>query len=364
MATVGVGFRTVQDVLVEVSLRMVEDYVDTDLTVAIVAPGVQTVSIDSTSFIYTGALLVVDSGANAEVIVVTAVGSGTITANFAKAHANHAIVWGATFPAQQPTDPLFTQEEMLGYLSRAQNEFLSAVPAFYKLYEQTINAGNIFQALPDDATQLDRVALSTVFIPITSLTRSGGEITAVAPGHGLKAGSTPVVQGAVDPSFDGVFQIDTVIDANTFTYPQDAADGATTGGQFVYWLRLYEITMTELTMQNRNWRNDFSNAPSAFFEDRSGLYQWGVNANPSSNFPVQLLVAARDSDTLGLLDGFLVPDICLHYVIYKMFEYIFTKEGVRIQPMVANYCKNRFDRGVEAANRFIDNMLALKTGKR
>lgn len=366
MATIGVGYRTVQDVLIEISLRLVEDYVNTTITAPVAATGSQTVAVGSLWAIYVGAQLVIDSGVNAEVITITAVDTtlNTITAVFAETHLTGVILWGATFPQQQPTDPLFTQEEMLGYLARAQNEFLSQVPAFYTLFEQTILFGNIFQTLPATATQLDRVALSTVFIPITSLTRSGGEVTAVAPAHGLSKGSTPVVQGTSVDSFDGVFQIDNVIDVNTFTYPQFAADASATGGQFVYWLRLYEITMSELTMQNRNWRNDFFNAPSAFFEDRSGLYQWGVNANPSSNFPVQLLVATRDSDTLGFLDGFLVPDVCLHYVIYKAFEYIFSKDGVRIQPMLANYCKSRFERGVAVTNRYIDNMLATKNGRR
>jgi len=45
-------------------------------------------------------------------------------------------------------------------------------------------------------------------------------------------------------------------------------------------------------------------------------------------------------------------------------EYMFTKEGVRIQPMLANYCKGRFDRGVDTTNRYIDNMLAMKSGRR
>lgn len=428
MAGTGVGWRAVNDVLIEVSLRLVENYVKTTVT-EVVSSGNQTVTVGSTGNMYVGAMLVIDSGANAEVVTITALGSGTITAIFDQAHASGTIVWGATFPSQQPTDPIFTQDEMLGYLARAQNEFLSQVPCFYSLFQQQATYNSIFQSLPPTATQLDRVALSTTYIPIASLTRTNNVVTAVTVSpHGLGVGSTPYIyvgpstpgnpfgeggfgQGGFggpttsDASFQGVFEIVSVgvsggggfgeggfgdggfggdggggfgsggfgeggfggggdTSTNFFTYNQIGDDASTDTAIALYWFRLYEVTMSEITMQNRNWRNDYANNPSAFFEDRSGLYQWGLNAPPSSNFPVQLLVATRDSDTLGLLDGFLVPDMCLHYVIYKMLEYVFTKEGVRINPMMAAYCKSRFDRGVATTNRYIDNMLPLKSGKR
>jgi hypothetical protein len=51
-----------------------------------VSTGTQTVTVSSTSVLATGSLLNVDSGANTEFVVVSAVGSGTITATFAKSH--------------------------------------------------------------------------------------------------------------------------------------------------------------------------------------------------------------------------------------------------------------------------------------
>lgn len=390
MATTGVGYRTANDVLIEISLRLCENYVSTTLA-ANVSAGLQTVPLASfDNAVYAGAMLVVGTGADLEIITVVTANPETneIQANFGFGHASGETVTAATFPSQQPTDPYFTQAEILDYLARAQNEFLSKVPAFYTIYEQNALYGNIFQSLPDTATQIDRVAISTVYIPTVSLTRTGGVVTAVtndpsvlvvdstffvyvAPsssgegygeggfGEGGYGGST-----FADTSFTGVFQVANVINSTTFTYNQIGPDSTTDTALIYYWVRLYEITMAELTMQNRNWRNDYANNPTAFFEDRSGLYQFGLNAPPSSNFPIEILTATRDSDTLLLTDGFLVPDVCLHYVIYKTMEYMFTKEGVRIQPMLANYCKGRFDRGVDTTNRYIDNMLAMKSGRR
>ena len=46
------------------------------------------------------------------------------------------------------------------------------------------------------------------------------------------------------------------------------------------------------------------------------MYKWGVGGLPSSNFPVELLCAVRDTDTLSLIDGLLVPDVVAHGVKY------------------------------------------------
>lgn len=354
MALVGTGYRTVSDFLIEVSQNLVEPYAQTTLS-APVSAGNQAVAVASTASMYAGTSLVVDSGSSAkEVITLSAVAGNTITATFANAHATGATVVGATFPTQQPTDPLYTQAEMLGYASRAQNEFLSKVPVIYALFYQQANFGQIFQPTPLTTIEIQRIASSSVYIAVASATRAGDTVTIeTADPHGLTAGSTPYFTGAEDVSFTGNFQILTVPSPTSFTYFQDAADASTTGGQLLYWLRLYEYTQEELTQQFRQWQNAYIGSPSAWFEDRAGLYQFGLNGKPASNFPLELLCSIRDTDALGLGDAFLVPDVMLHIVRYKMLEYIFQKDGVASDPQRAAYCKERFDKGVIAAQRWI-----------
>ena len=53
-----------------------------------ITAGTHTVTVSSTTYLKTGSFLNVDSGADTEFIVVSAVGSGTITATFAKGHVN------------------------------------------------------------------------------------------------------------------------------------------------------------------------------------------------------------------------------------------------------------------------------------
>lgn len=354
MALPGTGYRTAVDVLCEISLRMLQQIAFTTLTES-VSTGSQTVTVGSTIAMYVGAQIVVDPYTNiAEVVTITAFVPGvSFTAVFANAHASGAQVIGATFPTQVATDALYTQSEMLGYLSRAQNEFLAKAPVFYALEQQNLTFGQVFQNTPTNCIEINRVAASTYYVQITSLTRTGGVVTAItASPHGLVQNSSIYIQNPTT-GFGGVFQVATVISPTSFTYPQDAANGSATGGAILSFSRIYETTQTEITMTDRTWRNESMNTPTAWFEDRSGLYRWGINCKASSNFPCELLMSIRDTDTLSFLDEFLIPDMLVYLLAYKTMQYAFGKDGVMQDQQRAAYCGQRFDRGVMAVNRFL-----------
>ena len=123
-------------------------------------------------------MLVVGTGVNAEVITVNAITTTpapAITAIFAKTHGIGTVVTAATWPLQQDTDPVYTQSEMLGYLARAQNEFLQAVPCVFQISRQTALIGQVVQVTPPTSIELNRVAASRIANPITSLVRSGSD---------------------------------------------------------------------------------------------------------------------------------------------------------------------------------------------
>jgi hypothetical protein len=309
---------------------------------------------------YSGAQLVVEQPGNAtqEVVTVLTVPSPTtFTANFANAHAAAAPVWGATFPTQQATDPIFTQAEMLQYLSRAQNEFLTAVPCFYQRFFQTVNTGLIYQATPPTAILIDRIAASAIDIGITSMVRAGGVVTLTAGGPtNLVQYNTFAAVNPTDPSFAGVFAVISAPSPNVITYRQVGADGSTTGGTIQSMRRLYELTQEELVQQDRSWQSNYVGPLQSWFEDRAGLYRWGVGGRPSSNFPVELLCAVRDTDTLGLLDGFLVPDVCIHGVKALVMNYCQSKDGIAQQPQMAEFWLRRYSQVVIATQRYIQAM--------
>src|ERR1039458_1552178 len=107
MSIPGFGFRNVNSLLMEISLHVVEPILLTTLSAPVAAPGLQTVLVgsvldpqNSELAIYAGAQVVVDAGASAEIVTITAFAfsPASITAVFANTHANGASLMGAAFP--------------------------------------------------------------------------------------------------------------------------------------------------------------------------------------------------------------------------------------------------------------------------
>ena len=358
MAYPGNGARRVNDVLIEMSNHLLVPWIYATLT-APVSSGLQTVAITTilAANLYTGALLVVGTGATAEVVSISNFTTNSITATFTFGHALGDPVSGATFPYQHATDPVFTQTEMLGYVSRAQNEFLERCPCVMALFQQAAVPGVIQQALPPTAIELNRVAASSILIPATSLTRTGGVVTAVfSEAHLQVKGGTFWIWNAPDATFNGVFKAASVVSPTSLTYNQAGANATTAGGNLLQLVRLYETTQTELTMANRSWRQGMG-MPTAYFEDRTGVYGWGLGPMPPFGIPLELLCSIRDTDTLGMADGFLVPDPVVTYVKYKALAYAWSKDGVFHDGQRAAYCGDRFERGVMAVQRYFESML-------
>src|SRR5271166_3123251 len=113
------------DILMAASTRVfIEPVVNTTLGTGVVAPGIVTITPPSMVAIYNGAMMVVDAGANQEVVTASSVTATTFQATFTKTHLGSAPLLGGTFPTGQPVDILFTQLEVLGYLTDVVNDFL------------------------------------------------------------------------------------------------------------------------------------------------------------------------------------------------------------------------------------------------
>lgn len=381
MANPGSGFRTACDVLMEISLHLIEGVGNTTATQFAQGgysdggyseggysdPIGSLIYVVSQDAMYVGAMIVVGWGlSTAEVATITEINDdGTIlTSTLVNSHNPGETILAPTFPTQATTDAFFSQSEILGYLARVQNIFLASCQVFYELSQQNLQFGQILQNTPDNCITLSRVAASQYFSVIATITRTDDSVLLVTVDpHGLQVGSTIFVQNGT-AGFGGVFEVASVPTPSSITYVQIADDGVATGGAILYFARLYETTQAELSMSNRNWRNSFVNIPQTYFEDRTGLYKFGIGGKPSSNFPVELLMGIRDTDTLGLLDGFLVPDMLVYILKYGTLAEIFAKDGVQQDPTRAAYCRQRFERGIAATNRFLNGFtMGLKEGK-
>jgi hypothetical protein len=350
--------------MMELSFHLVEPTLYCTTLSAVAAPGVATVQLQNLGYpvnaCYDGAELVIDSGLSEEIVTVSGFNAAstppTITATFALPHAAGVQAVGATFPTQaQSGDYFFSQTEILSYIARAQNQFLSDVPMIFALNTQTVTVGQVIQPVVCDMIEIARIASSYQNVALVSLSRLNNVVTAtsVSP-HGLIPGEKFAIFQSPDPNFDGAFNVGMVTGPTTWTYPQVGLNELISGGGWVgLWLRLLEVSQEELSMQSPFWQAQFITKISSWWEDRAGIYRFGVNGKPSTNLPVSVLCAIRDTDVLLLTDGLLVPDPFLHYTKYKALEYCYSKDGEQRDSSRAAYCKARYDRGVAISRRWL-----------
>lgn len=409
MAATGLGYRTVLSEMMEISLHTLQPILSTTLSAAVSAGSSVTLTIPSTDLLYPGALIVLDQGeSTAEIVTVLSIVSAStteFTATLTKSHALGASVQSATFPAHNATtDPLYTQAEILSYIARAQNDFLAQCPVIQAFGSQTLPYGTRISSLSGAISrvggvegygydafgagqggqtsitsratiEINRIAAPTdlsATVPITTLTRDDTYlVTAVSPAeHNFSAGQGFAVISSSNPSFLGSFSVNTIIDSYTWTYYQypsnsgnfgigsyAASDYTTptvsTGGYCGVISRLYETSQEALSQQSPTWLSESVQSPSAWYEDRTGAYGFGIDGNLTTQLPVTILSSIRDTDTLGLLDGFLVPDPLLHYVKYRALYFIWSKNGEQRSPTLASYANLRYERGLMTVQRWM-----------
>ena len=153
----GAGFLRVIDRLQDASYALFEPVVNQEFPSTITA-GTRTIVVYDPSIYVDCQLVCGVTGANLEVITVTAVTSSSFTATFANAHQVGEQILGATFPVRYPTDPLFTQDEMLAYISTATNDFLTDVPLVYGIADLTVSPTGQNTPLPADSLFPVRIA--------------------------------------------------------------------------------------------------------------------------------------------------------------------------------------------------------------
>jgi hypothetical protein len=296
---------TFENILEDVALVLIEQNVQTVLGTTISA-GVQTVTPGSMVGVYLGALLLVGSGASQEVVTVSAVTATTFTATFSFGHMSTDPLVGATFPSGQTDAPLFTQLEMIAYLTDVQNDFLLKTRILYAIATQNTKAGQRVYAQPATAIRLERIAIPT---------------GSISEGYGT-----------------GPY--------GEFPY----GGGTSTAGNMT---DLYETSQSNLDLMDPLW-SQRQDIPQQFFRDQIDTAMFGLFPIPSAIFLLEQWYSVRgvtSGNTLNTL--LLVPDIFGHYMKYGTLARCFSKDGEMRDPKRADYCKKRYDLGVLLALKFM-----------
>ena len=403
------GQRQVVDLMVELSAHLLEPWFLQTLALDVGPGSPSTIVLNSSSplpateYLYPGALVVVGWHADdAEVVeIIDVVDDNTFSGNLVNAHVSGESVFSATFPTQQPTDPVFTQAEIQGYIAQAQNEFLTKVPLIFEFFDQQTILGQSHQTVPDTAIELERVAVQTALtFNLVSIYRQYDTVWATVvpdvtqPPYNFLPGLGILIDEVSDPSFNSASNQPYVLTGAASWLPGGGGYGAGGYGQGGYgggygallswsqtdpntiplegtgilslplWTRLYESSQNQIAMQNPNWAVDQSPSyPTNWFEDREGIYGWGLAPIPQAGFYLELLCSVRGPTFLNLLDSLEVPDVFAYPILYKSLEYCWNKNGIQRSPTLARWASAKFDYWVMLADRFLRNVVEKIGGR-
>jgi hypothetical protein len=94
-----------------------------------------------------------------------------------------------------------------------------------------------------------------------------------------------------------------------------------------------------------------------FYRDKIPLQSVGIWPRAGNTTTLEVVYAQRQTDgTMGLADGFLLPDPFLLYVLYKTLSYAFSKDGEVRNPGLAKYFQQRYEWGVKVSKMFLDSI--------
>lgn len=298
----GVGFLLVEDILEDVSYVLFEPIVAQTFPVSI-AGGIRTIAVFDPS-IYIGCQLVAGYNTTSmEVVTVTSFVAGvSFTATFTQPHAAGDAIRGATFPVQQTAgDPLFEQLEIIAYASTALNDFLTDCPLYYEIATVIVGPTQQNASLPSDCQYPVRVA--PYFVD---------------EGYG-----------------DGGY-----------------GEGGY-GGSVYFGYPLRETSMSNLDAMMYLWTQAGFSEPMVYFRDKIPMKNIGVWPRAGNFTPLEVVYAGRGPQTLGLADGFPIPDPFLLAVKYRTLSFAFSKDGEMRQPGLAKYFQSRYETSVKIAKVFL-----------
>jgi len=306
MAYSGLSTITIEQILEDVSFTLVEPIVNTTLGTGFAVPGSVAVTPGSMAGIYTGAQLIIALGqVTQEQVTVTGVTSTTFTAVFLNPHLGTDSVIGATFPSGQTVNPLFTQNEIIGYLADVQNDFLLKTRCIFEV--------------------------------------TGSDVTPTPPGN-----IALVVNNRFYPQPSQVIRVERV--------------AAVIPGQLT--TDLYDTTQSDLDLDNSDWPAN-SNLPKRWFRDQIDTAKIGLDPSPNVGGSLELWYSKRgptgDVGNLKLYSLLLIPDVMSHYIKYGILAKCWSKDGETRDPMRSEYCKKRFEFGVVLVQRFMEG-IGLDTG--
>lgn len=124
-----------------------------------------------------------------------------------------------------------------------------------------------------------------------------------------------------------------------------------------YGVPLRETSQSNLDSMDYRWQQQAASGPYAYFRDKVGLQKVGIWPTAANTTPLEVVYEQRGSETMGLADGFLLPDPFLIYVKYRVLEFAFSKDGEQRNPGLARYYNGRYAAGVKVSNMLLEAVM-------
>jgi len=112
---------------------------------------------------------------------------------------------------------------------------------------------------------------------------------------------------------------------------------------------LRETSIPNLESYDFRYNTQAAQKPLAYFRNDNPLQSFGVWPRINNDCPVEIVYANRGPQTLGLGDGWPIPDPFLVTVKARVLSFAYSKDGSCQNPGLARFWQTRYDFGVKVA---------------
>lgn len=119
-------------------------------------------------------------------------------------------------------------------------------------------------------------------------------------------------------------------------------------------MALRETSQSNLDAYDYRWNVQSGNEPYTYFRDKIGLQNIGVWPRASNTTPLEIVYQQRSGETLGLADGFVLPDPFLVYIKARVLWNAYSKDGEQRSPTLAKFYDQRYENGIKISKMILE----------
>lgn len=117
---------------------------------------------------------------------------------------------------------------------------------------------------------------------------------------------------------------------------------------------LRETSQSTLDAMNYRWNVEAASKPKYYFRDKTGLQNVGITPRSNATTPLEVVYNQRSAETLGMADGFIIPDPFLLYVKYRALSMALSKDGEARSPSLSKYYDQRYSFGIKVCRNLLE----------